>query len=74
MSTSYSSSTYSVKADENRKPKISEARAYIPPMKIKSKDKPLTIYWSEKFESYGLAAKLSSVDSNLLIGSYLDMK
>jgi hypothetical protein len=45
----------------------------LPPVKIKSEDKPLTINWSEKFESDGLAAKLASADSNLLIGSYLDV-
>jgi len=58
VSTSYSNSTYSEKADENKKPKMSDARAYIPPMKIKSKDKSLTINWSENFESYGLASSL----------------
>jgi hypothetical protein len=42
-------------------------------VKIKSEDKPLTINWSEKFESDGLAAKLASADSSLLIGSYLDV-
>ncbi|WJX71931.1 hypothetical protein P8452_55869 [Trifolium repens] len=117
VSTSYSSSNYSEKVDEKRKPEISDARAYIkeqvdevgrafylgklqgsseqnnigsvsfplalekqkeeyprlPPVKIKSDDKPLTINWSEKFESDGLAAKLVSADSNLLIGSYLDV-
>lgn len=45
----------------------------LPPVKIKSEDKPLTINWSEKFESDGLAAKLASADSSLLIGSYLDV-
>jgi hypothetical protein len=45
----------------------------LPPVKIKSEDKPLTINWSEKFESDGLAAMLASADSSLLIGSYLDV-
>jgi len=45
----------------------------LPPVKIKSEDKPLTFNWSEKFESDGLAAKLESTDSSLLVGSYLDV-
>lgn len=45
----------------------------LPPVRIKSEDKSLTINWSEKFESDGLAAKLASADSSLLIGSYLDV-
>lgn len=45
----------------------------LPPVKIKSEDKPLTINWGEKLESDGLAAKLAGSDSSLLIGSYLDV-
>ncbi|XP_061356030.1 uncharacterized protein LOC133300490 [Gastrolobium bilobum] len=45
----------------------------LPPVKIKSEDKPLAINWEEKFERDGLAAKLAGADSTLLIGSYLDV-
>lgn len=45
----------------------------LPPVKIKSEDKPLAINWGEKFDSDGFAAKLTGADSSLLIGSYLDV-
>lgn len=45
----------------------------LPPVKLKSEDKPLNIKWEEKFERDGPGTKLSSVDSNLFIGSYLDV-
>lgn len=45
----------------------------LPPVKIKSEDKPLTFNWGEKFEGDGLAVKLAGADNSLLIGSYLDV-
>lgn len=45
----------------------------LPPVRIKSEDKPLAINWGEKFERDGPAAKLAGADSALLIGSYLDV-
>ncbi|XP_068305758.1 uncharacterized protein [Pyrus communis] len=44
----------------------------LPPVKLKSEDKPLNVNWEEKFERDGPGAKLSSAD-NALIGSYLDV-
>ncbi|XP_014511800.1 uncharacterized protein LOC106770507 [Vigna radiata var. radiata] len=45
----------------------------LPPVKIKSEDKPLTFNWGDKFESDGLAVKLTGADNSFLIGSYLDV-
>ncbi|KAI4347327.1 hypothetical protein L6164_008144 [Bauhinia variegata] len=45
----------------------------LPPVKLKSEDKPLAISWEEKFERDGPASKLTGTDSSLLIGSYLDV-
>ncbi|KAF3438375.1 hypothetical protein FNV43_RR21137 [Rhamnella rubrinervis] len=45
----------------------------LPPVKLKSEDKPLNIKWEEKFERDGPGTKLSSVDNHLFIGSYLDV-
>jgi len=45
----------------------------LPPVKIKSEDKPLAFNWGDKFECDGLAVKLAGADNSLLIGSYLDV-
>ncbi|XP_050122362.1 uncharacterized protein LOC126599928 isoform X1 [Malus sylvestris] len=45
----------------------------LPPVKLKSEDKPLNVNWEEKFERDGPGAKLSIADNAHLIGSYLDV-
>nr|KYP67422.1 putative serine/threonine-protein kinase dyrk2 [Cajanus cajan] len=45
----------------------------LPPVKLKSDDKPLVVNWEEKFERDGPNSKLPGADSTLLIGSYLDV-
>lgn len=45
----------------------------LPPVKLKSEDKPLNINWEEKFERDVPGSKLSAADNALLIGSYLDV-
>lgn len=54
---------------ENRK----EEFPRLPPVKLKSEDKPLVVNWEEKFERDGTSSKLASADSTLLIGLYLDV-
>ncbi|KAJ6687686.1 DUAL SPECIFICITY PROTEIN KINASE [Salix koriyanagi] len=44
----------------------------LPPVKIKSEDKP-SINWQEKFERDGPSSKVISADNSYLIGSYLDV-
>lgn len=45
----------------------------LPPVKLKSAEKSLTSNWEEKYDQDGLGAKLTSIDNNFLIGSYLDV-
>ncbi|KAG7020063.1 pom1 [Cucurbita argyrosperma subsp. argyrosperma] len=45
----------------------------LPPVKLKSEDKPLILSWKDNFERDGQIAKFTSIDSSLLIGSYLDV-
>ncbi|KAL4324502.1 hypothetical protein GQ457_11G031010 [Hibiscus cannabinus] len=45
----------------------------LPPVKIKSEEKSLTVNWEEKYEPDVPGAKLTGVDSAFLIGSYLDV-
>ncbi|KAK7358093.1 hypothetical protein VNO77_00014 [Canavalia gladiata] len=45
----------------------------LPPVKLKSDDKPLVVNWEEKFERDGPTSKLAGADNTLLIGSYLDV-
>ncbi|KAH1236184.1 DYRK-family kinase pom1 [Glycine max] len=45
----------------------------LPPVKLKSDDKPLVVNWEEKFERDGPTSKLPGADSTLLVGSYLDV-
>ncbi|KAE9597470.1 putative dual-specificity kinase CMGC-DYRK-PRP4 family [Lupinus albus] len=45
----------------------------LPPVKLKSEDKPLAVNWEEKFERDGPTSTFSGADSTLYIGSYLDV-
>ncbi|KAK0588212.1 hypothetical protein LWI29_036018 [Acer saccharum] len=45
----------------------------LPPVKLKSEDKPLCVNWEEKFDRDGPGIKLISPDNSLLIGSFLDV-
>uniref|UniRef100_F6HF61 Protein kinase domain-containing protein n=1 Tax=Vitis vinifera TaxID=29760 RepID=F6HF61_VITVI len=45
----------------------------LPPVKLKSEEKPLNISWEEKFEHEGPGSKIAGVDNAFLIGSYLDV-
>ncbi|XP_054812528.1 uncharacterized protein LOC129313444 [Prosopis cineraria] len=45
----------------------------LPPVKLKSEDKPLAINWEEKFERDGPASRIAGADGSLIIGSYLDV-
>ncbi|KAF8378847.1 hypothetical protein HHK36_030196 [Tetracentron sinense] len=45
----------------------------LPPVKLKSEDKPGNIHWEEKFDGHGLGAKVNSTDNSFLIGSFLDV-
>jgi len=45
----------------------------LPPVKLKSDDKPLVVNWEEKFERDGPTSKPPGTDSTFLIGSYLDV-
>ncbi|MCL7024596.1 hypothetical protein MKW94_026727 [Papaver nudicaule] len=42
----------------------------LPPVKLKSEDKPVNIHWEEKFDRQ---PKFSSADNSFLIGSFLDV-
>ncbi|CAO2832062.1 unnamed protein product [Amaranthus hypochondriacus] len=45
----------------------------LPPVRLKSEDKPLSVNWEERFDNDGPSLKLSSSDSAYLLGSYLDV-
>ncbi|KAI9087383.1 hypothetical protein K1719_030703 [Acacia pycnantha] len=45
----------------------------LPPVKLKSEDKPLAINWEEKFERDGPSSRIAGADGSLIIGSYLDV-
>ncbi|KAL8233238.1 hypothetical protein R6Q57_003016 [Mikania cordata] len=45
----------------------------LPPVKLKSYDKPLSITWEEKYQRNGLGSKPINVDCSYLIGSFLDV-
>ncbi|XP_050216477.1 uncharacterized protein LOC126667532 [Mercurialis annua] len=45
----------------------------LPPVKLKSEDKPLNVNWQEKFDCDGPGMKHSGADNAFLIGSYLDV-
>ncbi|KAI7986987.1 Dual specificity tyrosine-phosphorylation-regulated kinase 4 [Camellia lanceoleosa] len=45
----------------------------LPPVKLKSEDKELSVNWEEKFDRDGPGSKLTAADNTFLIGSYLDV-
>lgn len=45
----------------------------LPPVKLKSDDKELSVNWEEKFDRDGPLSKLTAADNTFLIGSYLDV-
>ncbi|XP_042500475.1 uncharacterized protein LOC122078529 [Macadamia integrifolia] len=45
----------------------------LPPVRLKSEDKPVNIQWDEKFDPHGHGAKLNNMDNPFLIGSFLDV-
>ncbi|XP_065851081.1 uncharacterized protein [Euphorbia lathyris] len=45
----------------------------LPPVKLKSEDKPLNVSWQEKFERDVSGEKHNSADNAFVIGSYLDV-
>lgn len=45
----------------------------LPPVRLKSEDKPLSANWEERFDDEGPSLKLSSADTTYLLGSYLDV-
>ncbi|KAM7471049.1 hypothetical protein LguiA_009232 [Lonicera macranthoides] len=56
-------------ASENQKEELPR----LPPVKLKSDDKPLHINWEEKFHRDGPGSKIINADGNFLIGSFLDV-
>ncbi|XP_074280644.1 uncharacterized protein LOC141605667 [Silene latifolia] len=45
----------------------------LPPVRLKSEDKPLCSAWEERFDHDGPSLKLGTSDNAYLIGSYLDV-
>ncbi|XP_019164399.1 PREDICTED: uncharacterized protein LOC109160567 [Ipomoea nil] len=45
----------------------------LPPVRLKSEEKPFNIHWVEKFERDGNDLSISSTDQTYLIGSFLDV-
>ncbi|KAJ9546153.1 hypothetical protein OSB04_025860 [Centaurea solstitialis] len=45
----------------------------LPPVKLKSDDKPLSITWEEKYQRDGPGSNTITADSSYLIGSFLDV-
>ncbi|KAL3724887.1 hypothetical protein ACJRO7_029973 [Eucalyptus globulus] len=45
----------------------------LPPVKLKSEEKSISNNWEEKYDRDGMGAKLASIDSTFLIGSFLDV-
>ncbi|KAL0364475.1 UNVERIFIED_CONTAM: putative serine/threonine-protein kinase dyrk2 [Sesamum angustifolium] len=45
----------------------------LPPVKLKSEDKPFNIQWEEKYERDGPGPKILNSDNAYLIGSFLDV-
>ncbi|XP_059647171.1 uncharacterized protein LOC132293636 isoform X2 [Cornus florida] len=56
-------------ASENQKEELPR----LPPVKLKSDDKPLNINWEETFERDGPGSKLTIADNTFLMGSFLDV-
>ncbi|KAK4427005.1 putative serine/threonine-protein kinase dyrk2 [Sesamum alatum] len=45
----------------------------LPPVKLKSEDKPFNIQWEEKYERDGPGPKILNSDNSYLMGSFLDV-
>ncbi|KAK9115860.1 hypothetical protein Sjap_014807 [Stephania japonica] len=45
----------------------------LPPVKLKSEDKPPNIHWDEKIDRHAPGTKLTSSDNAFLLGSFLDV-
>lgn len=45
----------------------------LPPLKLKSEDKLLTVRWEEKYDEDGIGNDFNCLENNFLIGSYLDV-
>lgn len=45
----------------------------LPPVRLKSEDKPAHIHWEEKAYHHGSETKLTNADNTFLIGSFLDV-
>ncbi|KAK3025916.1 hypothetical protein RJ639_041306 [Escallonia herrerae] len=56
-------------ASDNQKEELPR----LPPVKIKSEDKPLSVSWEEKFERDATGSKIINADNTYLIGSFLDV-
>ncbi|KAK3020730.1 hypothetical protein RJ639_046014 [Escallonia herrerae] len=56
-------------ASDNQKEELPR----LPPVKIKSEDKPLSVSWEEKFERDASGSKIINADNTYLIGSFLDV-
>ncbi|XP_077230319.1 uncharacterized protein LOC143863520 [Tasmannia lanceolata] len=50
-----------------------EELPWLPPVKLKSEDKSVNIYWEEKVDRHGSGTKIMSADNTFLIGSFLDV-
>lgn len=56
-------------ASENQKEELPR----LPPVKLKSEDKPLSIHWDGKVDHDEPGSKITAADNAFLIGSYLDV-
>ncbi|GFP88472.1 probable serine/threonine-protein kinase dyrk2 [Phtheirospermum japonicum] len=56
-------------ASENQKEELPR----LPPVRLKSEDKPFSIHWEEKYERDGPGTKILNADNPYLIGSFLDV-
>ncbi|KAL3628941.1 hypothetical protein CASFOL_027987 [Castilleja foliolosa] len=45
----------------------------LPPVRLKSEEKPFSIHWEEKYERDGPGTKILNADNSYLIGSFLDV-
>ncbi|XP_077236227.1 uncharacterized protein LOC143877848 [Tasmannia lanceolata] len=45
----------------------------LPPVKLKSEDKPVNIHWEEKVDRHGSGTKIIGGDDTFLLGSFLDV-
>ncbi|CAI0548820.1 unnamed protein product [Linum tenue] len=64
----FSTSGFALASDSSK-----EEFPRLPPVRLKSEDKLMSVNWQEKFERDKLGAKISNADSSFLIGSYLDV-